>query len=116
MAPPFKPQVTSDTDTRYFDELFTGEMVNLTPPASEPAAAAAEVLPGFDGDMDSLPYFKQFSYHGSKNSLAGSRQSGMSFETSWATWLAVGSRARPLIQGSWSWWERWLFDDVTFEI
>ena len=75
--------MTSDTDTRYFDELFTGEMVNLTPPGNEPAAAAAEVLPGFDDDVDSLPYFEQFSYHGSKNSLASSRQSGMSFETSW---------------------------------
>ena len=85
IPPPFKPQVTSDTDTRYFDELFTGETVNLTPPGNEPAAAAAEVLPGFDDDMDSLPYFEQFSYHGSKNSLASSRHSGMSFETTWTT-------------------------------
>ncbi|KAL8565685.1 hypothetical protein ACOMHN_056184 [Nucella lapillus] len=82
VAPPFKPQVTSDTDTRYFDELFTGETVNLTPPTNEPAPAP-EVLPGLDDDMDSMPYFEQFSYHGSKNSLASSRHSGMSFETSW---------------------------------
>lgn len=32
MSPPFKPQVTSDTDTRYFDSEFTGESVELTPP------------------------------------------------------------------------------------
>lgn len=32
ITPPFKPQVTSDTDTRYFDEEFTGESVELTPP------------------------------------------------------------------------------------
>nr|QNL15267.1 RAC serine/threonine-protein kinase [Littorina littorea] len=85
ITPPFKPQVTSDTDTRYFDEQFTAEKVNLTPPKEEPAAAVAEVLPGFDDEMDSVPYFEQFSYHGSKSSLASSRQSGMSFETSWAT-------------------------------
>ena len=30
--PPFKPQVTSQTDTRYFDQEFTGESVQLTPP------------------------------------------------------------------------------------
>jgi len=30
--PPFKPQVVSDTDTRYFDSEFTGESVELTPP------------------------------------------------------------------------------------
>lgn len=32
VSPPFKPQVTSDTDTRYFDSEFTGESVELTPP------------------------------------------------------------------------------------
>ena len=32
ITPPFKPQVTSDTDTRYFDSEFTGESVELTPP------------------------------------------------------------------------------------
>lgn len=32
VVPPFKPQVTSDNDTRYFDSEFTGESVELTPP------------------------------------------------------------------------------------
>ncbi|MPC54763.1 RAC serine/threonine-protein kinase [Portunus trituberculatus] len=32
ITPPFKPQVTSETDTRYFDQEFTGESVQLTPP------------------------------------------------------------------------------------
>ncbi|XP_055677833.1 RAC serine/threonine-protein kinase [Lutzomyia longipalpis] len=32
IPPPFKPQVTNDTDTRYFDSEFTGESVELTPP------------------------------------------------------------------------------------
>jgi RAC serine/threonine-protein kinase len=39
IEPPFKPQVTSDTDTRYFDSEFTGESVELTPPEENPAGA-----------------------------------------------------------------------------
>merc|ERR1712168_453044 len=35
ITPPFKPQVVSDTDTRYFDSEFTGESVELTPPDSK---------------------------------------------------------------------------------
>ena len=34
ITPPFKPQVVSETDTRYFDSEFTGESVELTPPDS----------------------------------------------------------------------------------
>jgi len=34
IVPPFKPQVTSATDTRYFDSEFTGQSVALTPPDS----------------------------------------------------------------------------------
>lgn len=30
--PPFKPQVTSETDTRYFDEEFTAQTITITPP------------------------------------------------------------------------------------
>lgn len=32
IAPPFKPQLITDTDTRYFDSEFTGQSVELTPP------------------------------------------------------------------------------------
>uniref|UniRef100_A0A8B9DLW2 non-specific serine/threonine protein kinase n=1 Tax=Anser cygnoides TaxID=8845 RepID=A0A8B9DLW2_ANSCY len=32
LVPPFKPQVTSETDTRYFDEEFTAQMITITPP------------------------------------------------------------------------------------
>lgn len=32
MVPPFKPQVTSETDTRYFDEEFTAQTITITPP------------------------------------------------------------------------------------
>ncbi|CAF4759775.1 unnamed protein product, partial [Rotaria magnacalcarata] len=32
IEPPFKPDLDSDTDTRYFDSEFTNEPVCLTPP------------------------------------------------------------------------------------
>ena len=32
LEPPFRPQVMSETDTRYFAAEFTGESVELTPP------------------------------------------------------------------------------------
>lgn len=41
IQPPFKPQVTSDTDTRYFDSEFTGESVELTPP--DPTGALTSI-------------------------------------------------------------------------
>ncbi|XP_060571359.1 RAC-alpha serine/threonine-protein kinase-like isoform X2 [Ruditapes philippinarum] len=77
VPPPFKPQVTSETDTRYFDDTFTAEPVSLTPPQ------ASHVLESIDEEtMDTgMPYFEQFSYHGSKSSLASSV---MSFETTWS--------------------------------
>ncbi|XP_071055896.1 RAC serine/threonine-protein kinase-like [Onthophagus taurus] len=52
IPPPFKPQVDSDTDTRYFDSEFTGESVELTPPDNA-------------GPLSSIqeePYFPQFSF------------------------------------------------------
>ena len=53
ITPPFKPQVVSETDTRYFDSEFTGESVELTPPDSRG---------GFmdsirEEDLDEEPYF-----------------------------------------------------------
>ena len=35
IAPPFKPQVLNETDTRNFDIEFTGESVELTPPEDD---------------------------------------------------------------------------------
>merc|ERR1712226_888526 len=56
LEPPFRPQVMSDTDTRYFDTEFTGESVELTPPDAEGPS-----------DITSIPEvdestFSQFSY------------------------------------------------------
>ncbi|XP_053202922.1 RAC serine/threonine-protein kinase-like [Panonychus citri] len=58
VSPPFKPAVTSDTDTRYFDSEFTGESVKLTPPRDPTNLNSIS-------EEDELPYFQQFSYHGS---------------------------------------------------
>lgn len=55
IEPPFKPQVMSETDTRYFDTEFTGESVELTPPED-----------GGPNDFTSIPEadedFSKFSY------------------------------------------------------
>ncbi|XP_076464101.1 RAC-alpha serine/threonine-protein kinase-like [Babylonia areolata] len=89
IPPPFKPQVTSETDTRYFDDAFTRDTVNLTPPGSEPAemaaAAIAQVLPGVEDEMEVQPYFEQFSYQEARSVLTENRLSNMSLDTVWDT-------------------------------
>lgn len=76
MEPPFKPQVTSETDTRYFDEQFTREPVQLSP-VRAPAPAAMAI------QEEDVPYFEQFSYHGAKSlSEIGSAMSGLSIDMS----------------------------------
>ncbi|KAK0085206.1 hypothetical protein PV326_005996 [Microctonus aethiopoides] len=67
IPPPFKPQVTSDIDTRYFDSEFTGESVELTPP--EPGLLdGAGGLTAIAEEQTQFPYF---SYQGS-HSIANS--------------------------------------------
>ncbi|XP_076359655.1 RAC serine/threonine-protein kinase-like isoform X1 [Tachypleus tridentatus] len=61
VIPPFKPQVTSDTDTQYFDQEFTGETVELTPPYQAPLNSISEEM--------EQPYFQQFSFHGNSGVL-----------------------------------------------
>lgn len=63
IPPPFKPQVTSDTDTKYFDQEFTGESVQLTPPERTNTLSSIT-------EETEQPYFQQFSYHGSSSTLA----------------------------------------------
>ncbi|CAH2020654.1 unnamed protein product [Acanthoscelides obtectus] len=62
IPPPFKPQVCSDTDTRYFDSEFTGESVELTPPDSN------RLL----GSIQEEPYFPQFSFQDLSSTLGSS--------------------------------------------
>jgi len=56
ITPPFKPQVESETDTRYFDSEFTGESVELTPPENAPLDSISE---------EPASYFTAFSYQDS---------------------------------------------------
>uniref|UniRef100_A0A3Q2P5D4 non-specific serine/threonine protein kinase n=1 Tax=Fundulus heteroclitus TaxID=8078 RepID=A0A3Q2P5D4_FUNHE len=57
LVPPFRPQVTSETDTRYFDEEFTAQAITITPPGQD----------DYDDFFDSerRPHFAQFSYSAS---------------------------------------------------
>nr|XP_036847375.1 RAC-alpha serine/threonine-protein kinase isoform X2 [Manis javanica] len=57
LSPPFKPQVTSETDTRYFDEEFTAQMITITPPDQD------DHMEGVDSER--RPHFPQFSYSAS---------------------------------------------------
>ncbi|XP_070985020.1 RAC-alpha serine/threonine-protein kinase-like isoform X2 [Oncorhynchus clarkii lewisi] len=57
LVPPFKPQVTSETDTRYFDEEFTAQTITITPPGQE------DSMESFDSER--RPHFPQFSYSAS---------------------------------------------------
>lgn len=52
ITPPFVPEITSETDTRYFDRQFTTEPVNLTPIDRPP-----NHLPEVEAS-----YFTQFSF------------------------------------------------------
>uniref|UniRef100_A0A3Q1ANB9 non-specific serine/threonine protein kinase n=1 Tax=Amphiprion ocellaris TaxID=80972 RepID=A0A3Q1ANB9_AMPOC len=53
LIPPFKPQVTSETDTRYFDDEFTAQTITITPPDK------------YAEDSDQRTHFPQFSYSAS---------------------------------------------------
>uniref|UniRef100_A0AAY4AD25 non-specific serine/threonine protein kinase n=1 Tax=Denticeps clupeoides TaxID=299321 RepID=A0AAY4AD25_9TELE len=59
LVPPFMPQVTSETDTRYFDEEFTAQTITITPPEKYDED-------GMDSaDSERRPHFPQFSYSAS---------------------------------------------------
>ena len=60
LEPPFKPQVSSETDTCYFETQFTGENVKFTPPTDRDK----QIL-----HQNELYYFDSFSFYGSKTSL-----------------------------------------------
>uniref|UniRef100_A0A671TRV6 non-specific serine/threonine protein kinase n=1 Tax=Sparus aurata TaxID=8175 RepID=A0A671TRV6_SPAAU len=54
LTPLFRPQVTSETDTRYFDEEFTAQTITLTPPDNLDCE-----------DSSQQAHFPQFSYSAS---------------------------------------------------
>ncbi|XP_059362119.1 RAC-beta serine/threonine-protein kinase [Carassius carassius] len=57
LSPPFKPQVTSETDTRYFDDEFTAQTITVTPPDQYDSLDVE--------DPDARSHFSQFSYSAS---------------------------------------------------
>uniref|UniRef100_A0A7N6A9Z7 non-specific serine/threonine protein kinase n=1 Tax=Anabas testudineus TaxID=64144 RepID=A0A7N6A9Z7_ANATE len=57
LTPLFRPQVTSETDTRYFDEEFTAQMITLTPPDKYNSLDCE--------DPGQQAHFPQFSYSAS---------------------------------------------------
>ncbi|NXO46684.1 AKT2 kinase, partial [Locustella ochotensis] len=54
LVPPFRPQVSSELDTRYFDEEFTAQSITVTPPER------CEQLGSLERE-----HFPQFSYSAS---------------------------------------------------
>lgn len=68
IEPPFKPQVTSETDTRYFDQEFTGETVELTPPDQTMSTLNSIT------EESEQPHFQEFSFHGSRTGLASAME------------------------------------------
>lgn len=57
LLPPFKPQVTSEVDTRYFDDEFTAQSITITPPDHYDSLGSLE--------LDQRTHFPQFSYSAS---------------------------------------------------
>jgi len=68
IPPPFKPQVTSDIDTRYFDSEFTGESVELTPPDQSCLGSGG----GLNSIAEEQEHFPQFSYQESHSAATSS--------------------------------------------
>ena len=60
----------NETDTRYFDQEFTGESVQLTPPEHH-----VGTLSSISEEVEQ-PYFQQFSFHGSATTLSDSVNMG----------------------------------------
>ncbi|XP_067680069.1 RAC-gamma serine/threonine-protein kinase-like isoform X1 [Haliotis asinina] len=63
ICPPWKPDVKSAWDTKYIPEEFAQE-----PMSTSPSELGGSHLESITEDNE-LPYFEQFSYHGSRNSF-----------------------------------------------
>ncbi|TMS14635.1 RAC-beta serine/threonine-protein kinase [Larimichthys crocea] len=61
LTPLFRPQVTSETDTRYFDEEFTAQTITLTPPdkCKYPGTVSTVVQPSARRQLISCVLFLQ---------------------------------------------------------
>lgn len=63
IEPPYKPNVQSETDTSYFDNEFTSQPVQLTPPSRSGALATV------DEQEEMQSNFTQFSFHNVMGSI-----------------------------------------------
>ncbi|CAI2354434.1 unnamed protein product [Caenorhabditis sp. 36 PRJEB53466] len=63
IEPPYKPNVQSETDTSYFDNEFTSQPVQLTPPNTRGALATV------DEQEEMQSNFTQFSFHNTLGSI-----------------------------------------------
>ena len=68
IPPPFKPQVTSETGTRYSDSEFTGESAELTPP-DQSCLGGNSCLNSIAEEQE---HFPQFSYQESHSAATSS--------------------------------------------
>jgi len=72
IKPPFKPQVTSETDTRYFDSEFTGQSVELTPPDNHSSYLMSTISE--DDGQEVEESFNRFSYQNPSSVLDNKSQ------------------------------------------
>ncbi|KAK7104967.1 RAC-beta serine/threonine-protein kinase A-like isoform X4 [Littorina saxatilis] len=78
LTPPWKPDVKSAWDTKYIPEEFASESMHMTPNIDH---HLSDRLDPINEDAE-LPYFEQFSYHGSSRSYAGGYLSASAHTTS----------------------------------
>ncbi|KAK7488385.1 hypothetical protein BaRGS_00020359 [Batillaria attramentaria] len=67
IPPPWKPDVKSAWDTKYIPEEFAQESMQLTPSDHHQLHDRLDPI----NEDPELPYFEQFSYHGSGRSYGG---------------------------------------------
>ena len=61
IPPPWKPDVKNDYDTKYIPDEFAQVPLSLTPNSRDSHTELSSIA-----EETELPYFEQFSYHGSR--------------------------------------------------
>ena len=64
IEPPWKPDIKSESDTKYIPDEFSTETVTLTPPDAGEKGGLSSI-----DEAEEMPYFTQFSYGGSRSSF-----------------------------------------------
>ncbi|XP_052097828.1 RAC-alpha serine/threonine-protein kinase-like isoform X2 [Mytilus californianus] len=67
ITPPWKPDVKNDYDTKYIPDEFAQVPLSLTPNSKESHVELSSIA-----EESELPYFEQFSYHGSRAGMGES--------------------------------------------